>query len=48
MQISKKPKSLPEDIKTEGIKASMKDGVLALNIPRMEKIAPDVKKISIK
>mgnify|MGYP001251590429 CR=1 FL=1 len=40
--------NLPEDIKTEGIKASMKDGVLALNIPRMEKIAPDVKKISIK
>ena len=40
--------NLPEDIKTESIKASMKDGVLALNIPRMEQVAPDVKKISIK
>ena len=40
--------SLPDDVKHEGIKASMKDGVLALEIPRMEKVDPKVKRISIK
>jgi len=40
--------SLPDDVKLEGIKASMKDGVLALEIPRMEKVDPKVKRISIK
>ena len=40
--------SLPEDVRHEGIKASMKDGVLALEIPRMEKADPKVKRISIK
>ena len=40
--------NLPEDVKDDEIKASMKDGVLALSIPRMDKVAPDVKKISIK
>ena len=40
--------NLPDDVKGDEIKASMKDGVLALSIPRMDKVAPDVKKISIK
>ena len=40
--------SLPDDVKHEGIKASMKDGVLALEIPRMEKVDPKVQRISIK
>ena len=40
--------SLPDDVKQNGIKASMKDGVLALEIPRMEKVNPEIKKISIK
>lgn len=40
--------NLPEDVKEDQIKASMKDGVLALEIPRIEAIKPEVKKISIK
>jgi len=40
--------SLPDDVKQDAIKASMKDGVLALEIPRMKKVDPKVKRISIK
>ena len=40
--------NLPEDVKYEKINAKMKDGVLSLEIPRMEAIKHDVKKISIK
>ena len=40
--------NLPEDVSGDEIKASMKDGVLALNIPRITKVVPDVKKITIK
>ena len=40
--------NLPDDVKQDAIKASMKDGVLALEIPRMEKIDSKVKKITIK
>ena len=40
--------NLPEDVQEDKIKASMKDGVLALEIPRIEAIKPEVKKISIK
>jgi len=40
--------NLPEDVKNDNIKASMKNGVLALEIPRMEEIKSDIKKISIK
>ena len=40
--------NLPDDVKHSAIKASMKDGVLALEIPRMEKVDPKVKRISIK
>ena len=40
--------NLPDDVRQDSIKASMKDGVLALEIPRMEKIDSKVKKISIK
>ena len=40
--------NLPEDAKGDGIKASMKDGVLAISIPRVEPVVPEVKKISIK
>ena len=40
--------NLPEDVEYEKINAKMKDGVLSLEIPRMEAIKHDVKKISIK
>ena len=40
--------NLPDDVKNDGIKASMKDGVLALEISRMEQIKSEVKKIFIK
>ena len=40
--------SLPDDVKQEDIKASMKDGVLALEIPRMKEIETKAKKIAIK
>ena len=40
--------NLPEDIQEDKIKASMKDGVLALQIPRIKPVKPEVKKISIK
>ena len=40
--------NLPDDVKQDKIKASMKDGVLSLEIPRLEKIKPQIKKISIK
>lgn len=40
--------NLPEDVKYDKINAKMKDGVLSLEIPRMEAIKHDVKKISIK
>ena len=40
--------SLPDDVKQDDIKASMKDGVLALEIPRIEQIETKAKKIAIK
>ena len=40
--------NLPEDVIENKIKASMKDGVLALEIPRVEPVKPLVNKISIK
>ena len=40
--------NLPDDVKQDKIKASMKDGVLSLKIPRMEIVKNDVKKIAIK
>ena len=40
--------NLPDDTEENKIKASMKDGVLALEIPRMEPLKPEVKKIKIK
>jgi len=40
--------NLPEDVKDSEIKASMKAGVLALEIPRVQPIKPEVKKIKIK
>ena len=40
--------NLPNDVKQDKIKASMKDGVLSLKIPRMEVVKNDVKKIAIK
>ena len=39
---------LPDDVEENKIKASMKDGVLALEVPRMKPVKPDVKKIEIK
>ena len=40
--------NLPEDVVENKIKASMKDGVLALEIPRIEPTKPSVNKILIK
>jgi HSP20 family protein len=40
--------NLPDNIKEKSIKASMKDGVLAIQVPRLEKVKPEVKKIAIK
>ena len=40
--------NLPEDVVENKIKASMKDGVLALEIPRIEPAKPSVNKILIK
>ena len=40
--------NLPDDVKGNDIKASMRNGILALEIPRSKKIKPDVKRISIK
>ena len=40
--------NLPEDVEGNDIKASMRNGILALEIPRSKKIKPDVKKIAIK
>ena len=40
--------SLPDDVKQNSIKASMKDGVLSLKIPRTKKVESKVKKIEIK
>ena len=40
--------NLPEDVKENNIKASMKDGVLSIQVPRLEKVKPEVKKITIK
>ena len=39
---------LTKQIQNIKIKASMKDGVLALKVPRMKPVKPDVKKIEIK
>ena len=40
--------NLPEDVKENNIKASMKDGILSVQVPRLEKLNPEVKKIAIK
>ena len=40
--------TLPEDAVEDKISASMRDGVMTLNVPRMEPIKPKVKTISIK
>ena len=40
--------TLPDDVRKSEIKASMKAGVLALEIPRIKPIKPEVKKIKIK
>ena len=40
--------NLPEDVLKDNIKASMKDGILALEIPRAKQVKPEIKKIAIK
>ena len=40
--------NLPENVKENNIKASMKDGILSVQVPRLEKVKPEVKKIAIK
>ena len=40
--------NLPDHINEESIKAQFKNGVLTLNIPKIEPIKPEVKTITIK
>ena len=40
--------NLPENVKENNIKASMKDGILSVQVPRLEKVKTEVKKIAIK
>lgn len=40
--------NLPEDILSDKVSAKMKDGILAIYIPKMEQVKPEVKKIAIK
>ena len=40
--------NLPEDILSDEVSAKMKDGILAIYIPKMEQIKPEIKKIAIK
>ncbi len=39
---------LPENVKEDSINAKFKNGVLTLNIPKVEPVKPEVKKIAIK
>ena len=39
---------LPEDVLSDEISAKMKDGILAVFVPRMEQVKPESKKIKIK
>ena len=39
---------LPDDILSDEISAKMKDGILAVFVPRMEQVKPESKKIKIK
>ena len=36
--------NLPEDVKENNIKASMKDGILSVQVPRLEKVKPEAGK----
>ena len=40
--------NLPEDILADEVSAKMKDGILAIYIPKMEQIKSEIKKIAIK
>ena len=40
--------NLPEDVLSDEVSAKMKDGILAIYIPKMEQVKPEVKKIAIK
>ncbi len=39
--------SLPKDVNTDNISATLKDGILKLAIPRVKTLDPDIKKIAI-
>ena len=39
---------LPEDVKSNNIKASMREGILSIQVPRIKKVKPEIKKIAIK
>jgi len=39
---------LPEDVKSDNIKASMREGILSIQVPRIKKVKPEIKKIAIK
>ena len=40
--------NLPVDVLSDKVSAKMKDGILAIYIPKMEQVKPEVKKIAIK
>ena len=40
--------NLPEDVLSDEVSAKMKDGILAIYIPKMEQIKSEIKKIAIK
>ena len=40
--------NLPEDILSDKVSAKMKDGILAIYIPKMEQVKPEAKRIAIK
>ena len=39
---------LPEDVKSDNIKASMREGILSIQVPKIKKVKPEIKKIAIK
>ena len=40
--------NLPDNILDDKVSAKMKDGILAIYIPKVEEVKPEVKKIAIK
>ena len=40
--------NLPNDVILDEVSAKMKDGILAIYVPKLEPVKPEVKKIAIK